>query len=38
MYLEGMSEEAIAHIDLPTGIPRLYTVDDQLRIEKVEDL
>jgi 2,3-bisphosphoglycerate-dependent phosphoglycerate mutase len=38
MYLEGVSEEEIVHIDLPTGVPRLYTFDDRLRIEKAEYL
>jgi 2,3-bisphosphoglycerate-dependent phosphoglycerate mutase len=38
MYLEGVSEVAIAAVDLPTGIPRLYTLDDRLNIQKVESL
>jgi 2,3-bisphosphoglycerate-dependent phosphoglycerate mutase len=32
MYLEQINEEEIAHIDLPTGIPRLYRMDDQGRL------
>jgi 2,3-bisphosphoglycerate-dependent phosphoglycerate mutase len=38
MYLEGVSEVAIVAVDLPTGIPRLYTLDDRLNIQKVESL
>ena len=38
MHLEQISETAIADVNLPTGIPRLYTMDDQLRIEKVNYL
>jgi 2,3-bisphosphoglycerate-dependent phosphoglycerate mutase len=29
-YLEGISDEAIAALDIPTGIPRLYDLDTQL--------
>ena len=35
MHLEHLSEEAIAATDLPTGTPRLYTMDHQLVIQKV---
>jgi 2,3-bisphosphoglycerate-dependent phosphoglycerate mutase len=38
MYLEKISEEEIANVDLPTGMPRCYTFDDQLQIGKVEYL
>ncbi len=38
MKLENISEEAIAHIELLTGTPRLYTMDAQLRIQKAENL
>jgi len=38
MHLEGMSEAEVAHLDLPTGIPRVYTFDDRLQIEKTEYL
>ena len=38
MQLENISEEGIADVDLPTGTPRCYTMDDQLRIGKVEYL
>ncbi|HEY4061468.1 MAG TPA: 2,3-diphosphoglycerate-dependent phosphoglycerate mutase [Puia sp.] len=38
MYLEKISEEDIAEVNLPTGIPRRYTLDDELKIEKVEYL
>jgi 2,3-bisphosphoglycerate-dependent phosphoglycerate mutase len=27
MFLEGISEEAIAEVDLPTGVPRRYELD-----------
>lgn len=33
MYLEKISETAIADVDLPTGIPRRYVLDVNLRIE-----
>jgi 2,3-bisphosphoglycerate-dependent phosphoglycerate mutase len=35
MYLEDISETAIADVDLPTGIPRRYVLDSSLRIENV---
>jgi 2,3-bisphosphoglycerate-dependent phosphoglycerate mutase len=38
MSLEGITEEAIAEVDLPTGVPRRYDVDASLRIVKVNDL
>lgn len=38
MYLENISEEAIEDVDLPTGRPRLYTMNDKLQIEKAEYL
>lgn len=34
MHLENIGEEAIADVDLPTGIPRRYTLTDSLRIEE----
>lgn len=33
MYLENISQTAIADVDLPTGIPRRYVLDDSLRLE-----
>jgi len=33
MYLEHIGETAIADVDLPTGIPRRYVLDNQLQIE-----
>lgn len=36
MYLENISEEAISHIDIPTGHPRAYTLGADGRIERVE--
>lgn len=38
MYLEDISETAIADVDLPTGIPRCYVLDSSLRIENVSYL
>ncbi|HVS97194.1 MAG TPA: 2,3-diphosphoglycerate-dependent phosphoglycerate mutase [Puia sp.] len=32
MHLEQISETAIADVDLPTGIPRRYVLDNQLKI------
>lgn len=38
MQLEGISEDDISHVDLPTGVPRLYSLAAGLQIEKVEYL
>ena len=38
MYLEGISAEAIADVDLQTGVPRRYTLDEHGAIKKVDDL
>jgi len=35
MLLEGISEEAISEVDLPTGLPRKYELDASLRVVKV---
>lgn len=35
MYLEHLSEEEIAAVSLPTGTPRSYTLNEQLKIENV---
>lgn len=35
MYLEHISEEKIADVDLPTGIPREYNLNGQLQVEGV---
>jgi 2,3-bisphosphoglycerate-dependent phosphoglycerate mutase len=35
MYLENISTEAIAEVNIPTGSPRLYTFDDQLKIIRI---
>jgi len=35
MFLEHIGEEAIADVDLPTGIPRRYLLDDALRLQEV---
>lgn len=38
MYLGKISEEDIPHIDLPTGAPRRYILNDKTEIEKVDYL
>lgn len=38
MWLEGISETAIADVDLPTGVPRRYELDAALRVIKVDYL
>ncbi len=38
MWLEGIGEESIAELDLPTGVPRRYELDGSLRVVKVEYL
>jgi 2,3-bisphosphoglycerate-dependent phosphoglycerate mutase len=38
MWLEGISEEAIAEVDLPTGVPRRYVLDAELRVAEVNYL
>lgn len=35
MYLEHIDQEAIAHVNIPTGTPRLYTLDEDLKIDHV---
>lgn len=35
MYLENLSPDEIVKIDLPTGQPRLYTFDEQLKIIRI---
>ena len=38
MHLENISAEAIAAINLPTGLPRLYQFDSSLQLQNVYDL
>jgi 2,3-bisphosphoglycerate-dependent phosphoglycerate mutase len=38
MSLEGISEEDIAELNIPTGVPRLYTLDQALTVTKAEYL
>ena len=38
MMLEDISEDDISHVDLPTGVPRLYTLTAGLKVEKVDYL
>jgi len=35
MHLEHISEDKISAVDLPTGVPRLYTFDAQLNLQTV---
>jgi len=35
MYLENISPEAIAEVDIPTGSPRLYTLDEKLKVIRI---
>lgn len=35
MYLEDISSDAIAEVNIPTGTPRFYTLDGQLKMESV---
>lgn len=38
MHLEGISEEAIAELNIPTGAPRRYTFDTAMRVTSAEYL
>ncbi len=38
MVLEKISEEAIVHVDLHTGLPRQYTLNDKGMVEAVANL
>ena len=38
MSLEGISESDIAELNIPTGVPRLYQLDESLGIKSVEYL
>lgn len=38
MYLENISQEEIAHLNIPTGIPRQYIFDANLKIVEVKYL
>lgn len=38
MHLEGISEDAIAELNIPTGAPRRYTFDDAMRVTSAEYL
>ncbi|HEU6437013.1 MAG TPA: 2,3-diphosphoglycerate-dependent phosphoglycerate mutase [Nitratidesulfovibrio sp.] len=31
MHLDGMTQEAVTRLNIPTGLPLVYTLDDQLR-------
>ncbi|HEV7888371.1 MAG TPA: 2,3-bisphosphoglycerate-dependent phosphoglycerate mutase, partial [Acidimicrobiales bacterium] len=31
-HLEGVSDQAIAEVNIPTGVPRVYELDDSLRV------
>ena len=34
MHLEGLSEEEVVELNIPTGIPRVYDLDQDLRPTK----
>ena len=38
MHLEHIGEDKIAAIDLPTGHPRMYTFDEQMRLVSADYL
>jgi len=38
MHLEGVSQDDIAEVNIPTGVPRRYELDDQLGVVTVEYL
>src|SRR6478752_6821134 len=38
MHLEGVSREAIAEVNIPTGVPRRYELDDRLGVVTAEYL
>jgi bisphosphoglycerate-dependent phosphoglycerate mutase len=38
MYLETITPQAIAAVNLPTGIPRLYKFNEQQNMIEVRDL
>ena len=38
MHLEGVSREAIAEVNIPTGVPRRYQLDDRLGVVTAEYL
>jgi 2,3-bisphosphoglycerate-dependent phosphoglycerate mutase len=38
MYLEHLSEEDIAQVDLPTGVPRCYNLTEELQVKEVKYL
>lgn len=37
-HLEGISDDDIAELNIPTGVPRVYTLDDDFKMVKVEYL
>lgn len=38
MTLENISEDNISHVDLPTGVPRRYEMDNNGKVQKVDYL
>ena len=38
MHLEGVSKEEIAEVNIPTGVPRRYDLDDSLQVRNAEYL
>jgi 2,3-bisphosphoglycerate-dependent phosphoglycerate mutase len=37
-HLEGISDEDIPALNIPTGVPRVYDLDDDLRVRSAEYL
>ncbi len=38
MYLDNINKEKIEHINIPTGLPRLYNFNDEHKIISAEYL
>ncbi len=38
MHLEGISTEDIPALNIPTGVPRVYELDDDLRVTSADYL
>jgi len=36
MYLEELSEEEIVKVEIPTGVPKIYEMNDKLQVEQAE--
>ncbi|MBV9119287.1 MAG: 2,3-diphosphoglycerate-dependent phosphoglycerate mutase, partial [Chloroflexi bacterium] len=38
MHLEGLTPEQIVKVELPTGVPWLYRLDGNLKVEEKREL